>query len=129
MTTAFDYSSLKTTADQLLERFGKPITLSRAARGADLDPWEQDQGPASSTAAQSITGLFGVQIALDKETLTLQRIERPLGRFVFQASTAIPEEVGPEWILSTGSSEFQIERVKPVEPGSTLLVYFAVVAL
>lgn len=130
----FDYSSLKSTADSLLLRFGKAIVLSRASRLANdpvdnLDSWETDQGPVATSAAQSISGLFGVQIALDKETLELQTIERPLGRWVFQASTAIPEEVGTAWLLTADGLTFEIVSVKPVRPGDTLLVYFAVVSL
>ena len=131
---SFDYSGLKTTADSLIERFGKAIVLSRDSRLADtptdnLDPWEQDQGPTATSAAQSISGLFGVRINLDKETLNLQTIERPLARWVFQASDALTEEIGPAWTLTADGNTFQVVSTRPVQPGDTLLVYFAVVAL
>ncbi len=124
----FDYAPIKLIADTLIPQFGIPIVLARASRAAQKD-WEQDQGPAATTAAQSISGLSGVQIALDEETLALQTIERPLGRWVFQASTSLLEVVGPEWTLTANSLTYQVVTTRPVQPGDTLLVYFAVVEL
>lgn len=130
MTAAFDYSGLKTTADSLIDRFGKDVVLSRGSHeSVNLDAWEQSQGPTSEDPAQSISGIRGVQIKLDRETLELQTIDRPMGRWVLQAASAIPDDVGPEWILSADGASFQIITLRPVKPGDTLLVYFATVAL
>ena len=136
MTTAFDYSSLKASADSLITRFGTSIVLSRASRSADLDVWEQDQGPTSTSAAQSISGLTGVRLNLTLKSLTspaatfeLSTPERPTARWVFQASTAIPEVVGPEWIFTADGLSYQVVNVRPVQPGTLLLLYFATVAL
>ena len=96
---------------------------------SNLDPWEQSQGPTATDAAQSISGLFGIQIELDREGLELQTTERRLARWVFQADDAIPEEVGIEWTLTADGNTFDIFRVKPVRPGPLLLLYFALVAL
>ena len=135
MSTAFDYSGLKATADRLIERFGQAIVLTRAARGGTvldpLDPWEQDQGPLATSAAQRISGLFGVQIAPDSETLSFQTVERLTARWVFQASDAIPEDVGTEWALELVETGvvFEVLSTRPLRPGPTLLTYFAVVAI
>lgn len=136
MTAAFDYSDLKTTADALIQRFGKAVVLTRQSRSADLDFWEQDQGPTASTDAQSISGLYGVRLNLetlsftgDPGTLALSTPEHPLAKWVIQASTELPEPIGPEWELVAGGASYQVSSVEPVQPGSTLLLYFVMVNL
>ncbi|MGB5810111.1 MAG: hypothetical protein WBG86_06245 [Polyangiales bacterium] len=128
MSASFDYSGLKTTADSLIARFGIPITLVRQSRSDGLDPWEQDQGPAATSAAQSVTA-NGVQVSLDKLTLELQTIERPLGRWVVDASTAIPEPLDTLWKLAANGLTYDVTAINPVQPGDTLMLYFVTVAL
>ena len=136
MTAAFDYSSLKTTADTLIQRFGTAVVLTRQSRSADLDFWEQDQGPTASAAAQSISGLYGVRLNLetlsftgDPGTLALSTPEHPLAKWAIQASALLPESIGPEWELVAGGASYQVSSVEPVQPGSTLLLYFVMVNL
>jgi hypothetical protein len=129
MTAAFDYAALKAAVpDVLLPQFGVAVTLTRAARGTGLKSWEQDQGPAASTAAQSIA-TSGVQVALDKDEIALQTIETRLGKWALTAETLLPEEVGPEWSLVANGITYPIFSVKPVQPGDTLLLYFVMVTL
>jgi hypothetical protein len=130
---AFDYVPIKAVADTLIPSFGVPVVLSRAARAATKS-WEQDQGPAASSDAQSISdGLFGVQITKDVETQAKQNLagrgsnvaqEINSARWVLTAPTTLPEEVGPEWILTAKGTSYPVLVSTPVAPGSLLLVYF-----
>lgn len=127
MAAPFDYAALKAAVpDVLIPQFGMAVTLTRAARGVALEAWEQDQGPAASSAAQSVA-TSGIQVALDKETLALQTIETRLGRWALVADAALPEEVGPEWSLVANGVAYEIVSVKPVAPSGTVLLYFVVV--
>lgn len=126
---AFDYAALKAEVpDVLIPQFGVAVTLTRPARAA-VKSWQQDQGPAASTAAQSISGVHGIQVALDKATTDLETMEQRLGRWVLTAPSALPEEVGPEWSLVANGLTYPILSVQPVQPGGVLLLYFATVKL
>jgi hypothetical protein len=121
---SFDYAPIKQVADDLIPRFGVPVVLSRPARAATKS-WEQDQGPTASSAAQSISaGLFGVQIVKDVETKAKETVETNSARWAVTAPTALPEEVGTEWILTAKGQAYPVLRSTPVEPGSLLLLYF-----
>jgi hypothetical protein len=121
---AFDYVPIKAVADTLLPSFGVPVVLSRPARAATKS-WEQDQGPAASSAAQSISdGLFGVQIVKDIETKVTETVETNSARWAITAPTALPEEVGPEWILTAKGTSYPVLLATPVAPGNLLLLYF-----
>lgn len=125
---AFDYAALKaSTPDKLIPKFGTAVTLTRPARAA-VKSWEQDQGPAASTAAQSIA-ISGVQVQLDKATRDLETVEQRLGRWALTASVTLPEEIGPEWALVANGLSYPIVSVQPVQPGDVLLMYFATVKL
>ena len=139
MTASFDYAALKASVpDVLIPQFGVAVVLSRPARAAS-ENWEQDQGPAASTAAQSISdGLFGIRVKADKETQALQNLagrgannaqEIILARWVITAPSALPEEVGPEWFLTASGVAYPVQRSTPVQPGGVLLVYFIDVKL
>lgn len=133
MTASFDYSGLKTTADSLIERFGIVVSLDRVDRTASLDSWEQDQGPASTSDAQSISA-FGIQTILDKNTLDigslgLDTVERPLGQWAIQAAAALPEQMSTGWKLAANGFTYDVLNVRPVQPGSTLLLYFLIIQL
>lgn len=125
---SFDYAALKAEVpDVLIPRFGIPVTLQRASR-APAKSWEQDQGPAASSAAQSIA-TSGVQVALDKDTIEASTQEQRLGRWALTAEPALPEEVGPEWELVVDGLTYPISAVRPVKPGPVILLYFVVVQL
>ncbi len=125
------YAEMKAVADELIgdPELGQPIVLTREARDVDLESWEESQGPTASDAAQSISGLQGIRRTLDKEALALQTIEMQLGQWVFQAADAIPEEIDTTWSMVTGGVSYPIIQVRPVAPGTLLLLYFAVVQI
>ena len=128
MTAAFDYTRLSTVFTSLVDRFGVDVVLTRPSRAA-VETWQQDQGPASASAAQDISGLRGVQVALDKDALALQTIERQVGRWAVTTVDALPEEVGLEWSMTAKGLSYPIINVRPVRPGPVLLGYFITVQL
>lgn len=128
MAAPFPYEALKAVADELLTSAGIDVVLQRESR-SPAKSWEQDQGPASTSSAQSISGIKGVEVQLDKETIDLQATEGRLGRWALTAPETLPEEVGTEWELVANGLTYPIVNVQPKRPGAVLLLYFVVVRL
>lgn len=138
---AFDYSELLATATELIEQFGRSITLTRPSRTpAPAKTWLTQQGAASAAAAQSITttGVFldyetankGQLMAESRSGGAQQTVETKLAVFLVPAEPTLPEEVGPDWkVLEASGREWEITSVEPLQPGPTLLFYTIMVSL
>ncbi len=128
---AFDYASFKADVpDTLIPFFGQDVQLSRAARTPEK-PWETDQGPAETSAAQLIEGIQGVQIQLTKEDQAFAGLnpEVRIARWVITSTPEIPEELGTEWRLIGDGFDYPILLAQPVNPGGLNLLYFLRVQL
>lgn len=130
MSSAF-YDSLKVVADSLIQEFGKAVTLRReASTFADSDaPWE---GPATSggdTQAITATAVF-FDLSNDPFTTTgagigrgSTPVEEHRGRVLVEAVSALPEEIGTDWVIDDGTRRYEITTARPVNPGGTLIYY------
>lgn len=127
---AFNYESLQGTAQGLIDRFGRPANLVRAARTttATVPPgktWLAPQGDADADAAPA------QDIAVTAVFLSLVRTDR-LGQVV-EAKTQsvligaeldadIPEELGPDWTLEEADRTWEVLSSKPLKPGPLLML-------
>jgi len=128
----FDYSGLLATADRLIERFGRTVTLRRKSESPATasKPW----GPASSVASdiQAIetTAVFlGPQFeSFDSVTagigLGVTNVEEKTGRVLVKALAAtLPEELQIGWQIDDGTRVFEIISSRPIKPGGTLMYH------
>ncbi len=142
MAAAFDYAPLQATAQALIDRFGRPATLTRAARLTVEDPakpWLPVQGhdPAAAPAQSiDVTAAFLGLIRTDRAG---QTVEAKTQSVLIGSETELPEEVGSEWTLvdvlpataPTGAvaKTWEVLSSKPLKPGPVLLMYRLELAL
>lgn len=110
---AFDYSSLKSTAERLIENFGKSATLIQPAEpDSDADPWDP-VGDSKSTITLVETGY---SLTNRNETLVQS------GDKIWLVSTA-GEDVELEDKIKLDSREYSLVDVQPLNPGGTTLLF------
>lgn len=115
----FDYARLRGTADRLIDRFGKPATLTRTTRSEE--PQYEWDGPADITAQP-----LPITVVEDKATTRYSRddggalIPRSVRVLVIAASGEAPR-MGDTINLADGPHE--IARLAPLQPGDTVLLY------
>lgn len=135
---AFDYDALKAKVDPLLERFGRSLCLTRAARATTAEPiagkpWlstsKGDATTAEVAAAQTISDLTGVFLSLVRRDRDGQTVEAKTQGVLLLAADELPEEVGPDWQLVDGTRTWEIVSSAPLEPGPVLLLYRLELAL
>jgi len=134
MSSAF-YIGLKATADELLTEFGEPITLRRSS-ATQTDPAKPWNGPAavdSDTQAVTANAVF-FDLSNDPFTTTgagigrgSTPVEEHRARVLVQAASALPEEMGTDWVIDRGGRQYSITASRPQNPGGTLLYYEMVV--
>ncbi len=141
MAAAFDYESLRDDkVGPLIERFGRDLTLTRAARGTTAAPIEPaktwlstSQGDADVDAApaQSITGLKGVFLSLVRRDREGQTVKASTQGVILLASSSLPEEIGSDWELLDvdDAKTWEIVSSAPLKPGPTLMIYRLELAL
>ncbi len=135
---AFDYQPLQTTAQSLIDRFGRAATLTRAVRTTTAIPvagkaWlPTAEGDADTDAAEAqsipVTAVF---LSLDRRDRTGQVTEAKTQSVLIGAEldANIPEEVGPDWVLCDDTRDWEILSSKPLSPGPTLMLYKLELAL
>jgi hypothetical protein len=128
---AFDYDSLQVTAQGLINRFGRPATLTRAERLTVEDPakpWLPIQGDPAAAPAQAIT-LQCVFLSLDRTDRDGQVVEAKTQTVLAGAESTLPEEVGPDWTLVDGDRTWELVSSRPLKPGPVLMIYKLELAL
>lgn len=134
MSSAF-YTGLKATADELLTEFGEAVTLRRAASTFEdpTKPWEGPDVDGADTQAISANAVF-FDLSNDPFTTTgagigrgSTPVEEHRGRVLVQAASALPAEVGTDWVIDRGGRQYSITASRPQNPGGTLLYYEMVV--
>lgn len=126
---AFDYSGLASTATALIEKFGAAITLERDARAVPPgEPWLSQQGTTAAAPAQSISST-GVQVSLEQSQRDGDVQTANEAVFLVLADSALPEQMGTDWRLVRDGVQYEVQRSRPLKPGSTLLLYKVVVAV
>lgn len=121
----FDYARLRATADRLIDRFGKPATLTRKVRAAPSEGgprYEWDEPSEGEPDAVPIP----ITVVEDKATTRYSRddagalIPRSVRVLMITASGEAPR-MGDTITLADGPHE--IARLAPLEPGDTVLLY------
>ena len=138
---AFDYVSLRDNkVGPAIEKFGRDITLTRAARGTSGTPIEPaktwlstSRGDADVDAApaQSITGLKGVFLSLLTRDRDGQTVPTTTQGVLVLAATELPEELGSDWELTDvdDAKTWEVVSSAPLKPGPELLIYRLELAL
>ena len=124
---AFDYPSLATKAQNLITEFGRPATLTRAARvtaaAPDVTkPWLPVQGDAADAAAQSIL-VSMVFLSLVREDRDGQVVEAKTQSVLIGSGIILPEEIGTDWKVTDGTRSWEVMNSLPLQPGPTLMIY------
>ena len=129
---ALDYTALKAVAKRLIDENGRAVTLRRESRTpADpTKPWSASDTTAaaagSADGVQALSGIVGVFLDVERDDtaqLPGSLAEEKRGRVLFPAEVALPEEVGPDWVIDDGTRRFEVINAKPVKPGGTLVYY------
>jgi len=135
LSAPFDYSVLKTAADDLIDQFGEAVTLRRASTTA-ADPTKPWEGPIASDANTQAISAKAVFFDLSNDPFTTTGagigrgstpVEEHRARVLVQAVTALPEEVGTDWLIDRAGRKYGITASRPQNPGGTLLYYEMVV--
>ena len=107
---AYDYSSLKATADRLIARFGKTATLvTRTKSGTDYNPTITDS-PASVTVVELNYSLT------NRDGSLIQQGDK---MFLMKAAAAPDMESK----IRLGSTDYMMVDVKEIAPGATTLLF------
>ena len=134
MSSAF-YTDLKATADELLTEFGEPITLRRAATtfSDPAAPWEGPTPSGGDTQEITANAVF-FDLSNDPFTTTgagigrgSTPVEEHRARVLVQAVTALPEELGTDWIIDRDGRQYSITASRPQDPAGLTLYYEMVV--
>ena len=135
MSAPFDYSDLKTTADDLITEFGEAVTLRRSATTfADpAAPWEGPEVAGATVQAIAAQAVF-FDLSNDPFTTTgagigrgSTSVEEHRARVLVQAVAALPAEIGTDWAVDRGGRLYSITAARPQNPGGTLLYYELIV--
>ena len=142
MAAAFDYVPIESKARALIVRFGRPATLTRAARLTVSDPakpWLPVQGQDPDAAPAQSIAVTAVFLSLVRTDRAGQAVEAKTQGVLIGAETELPEEVGPDWTLvedlaataPTGAvaKTWEVLSSKPLRPGPLLLMYRLELAL
>ncbi len=133
---AFDYSGLVTVAADLLDSFGREVTLKVASKTpVDSDKsWGARQTDAVATDDQTITGVKAVFViptsgraGLSDAGAEQQRAGTTTNKRRLKVFIA-PSELGgtvidDSWQLVDGTTTYEILVVNPVRPGPDLILY------
>lgn len=138
MSASFDYSGLLSTAQNLISRFGRSVTLERAS-DAPADP-ARPWGPPATTGDDVISvdvtavflgtdrGSFGA-VTLGSGGGGQTNVEAKTSRVLIAQDATITIEIGPEWQINDGTRLWEIVSVEPIKPGGTLIYFDAQVKL
>lgn len=134
---AIDYAKALATATRLISENGRDITVSRSSDTlADPSrPW----GPKESTGGPSVSTI-GVFLDLEREDfgavtaglgLVGSNVQAKSQRVLVPADPALPEEVGPDWLVTdvANGQTYEVFNSKPLKPGPTLIFYTLEVSL
>lgn len=115
-----DYAELATVAEELIQEFGRAISVRKVTTGAPADPakpWEPGAEATVDTAGNGVfletkrSHLTGEIIPADQSLLLLSAAE--LGAVIPIAKDRIVD----------GSDVWEITKVETLKPGATTLLY------
>jgi hypothetical protein len=143
VSAAFPYEALRTEkVDPLIVRFGRDVTLTRAALPTTAappagKPWvpttRGDADTVDDAAAQSIGGLKAVFKSLIRTDRDGQTVEAKTQGVIIGAEAELPEQVGKDWKLveaaADGGRVWEVVTSRPLKPGPTLMLYTLELAL
>jgi hypothetical protein len=109
----FDYTSVRDTADELLEEFGMAATIRRLANTGD--PYDPTQ-TATDTACTVVVTDYAHS---EKDGTRIQVKDRKV--LVAAGSLAITPTPADRFVL--GGISYEIVAVSPLEPGGTVVMY------
>lgn len=135
---SFDYTGLLSTADDLITRFGRTVTLKRPSQTPDdpAKPWAKRQDDATATDDISVSTI-GVFLDPKRGNRVLSSSARPTSevsekeaRLLLTADSDFPSDVGPDWyVIDDDGTRWDLLDIKPIRPGPTLLYFDARVRL
>ena len=113
--TAFDYSRPKATADRLIERYGQTgILRRRTTTGPEYDPTEGDPDDHACrfvVADYEASEIDGTRVlATDKKALLAK------GSLTIEPSLS-------DLLVESDASVYKIVGIKPLKPGSSVVMY------
>ena len=127
---SFDYSGLLTTATELIDLFGRSVTLRRQSESPtdSARPWGPRDTAATDVQAVTATGVF-LDVLDDAWTTTgagigrgSTAVDEKKGRCLIKVVT-LPDDLDPTWRVDDGTRVYEITQVYAVRPGGTLLYY------
>jgi len=107
---AYDYSSLKETADRLIARFGKSATLVTLTNsGTDYDP----------TVTESTTAITLVEIGYSLTNRNESLVQVGDKIFLVQAAA----EPATDDKIRLDGADYNMVDAQPLSPGATVMLY------
>ena len=119
MATEYDYSKLAATAERLIKRFGRSMEVRLQLTAPDpTKPW------TPGTQTEQVTPVKGVFTKIDEKYIKEELVEFG-DQFVLVAGTTVLDVSLKGTIKDTGGdgSTWKIVRIKPVKPGTQMMLY------
>lgn len=111
---SYSYLGLKSTATDLITKFGQPVTFSRFNLNTYSPSAGFDSEGSATTYAANIV-LFG-QIKSEENETSVQRKEFPASM-----SSATAPKIGDTATIN--SEKYRIIEINPIQPASTVVYY------
>lgn len=127
---SFDYTEMLATAQELIEEFGRSITVRRLTNTpADANkPWRGAANPASPISAQVTLAAVGVPpyslIELGKKTLTPELSQRSTLIFIAAPDDAATDITGFDEVVDADGKVYRITELHTLRPASTTLLHY-----
>lgn len=128
---AYDYSKARATADRLIQRFGRPITLKAESRTpADVDtPWKGSAVSPSNITEVTLWGVFvppGAVRIFDLTALGEATKNVDLIAFSEQIIITYPGDVdiSPFKVVNDGTADWGVTATQLLKPGSDQVLAF-----
>lgn len=113
----FNYSRIKKTAENLISKFGAPITLVATSSVQNPEKWK---APIQSTTS---VDLKAVSADYKEKYIDGSMIKRGDKKFLIAAKGVMLEPDMTGWIIDNIGSKWNIVKVSTTVPGSDKILY------
>lgn len=115
--TSFDYTATRATAERLLERFGRSVSLRRTTVSGG-DAWNPGGGTAT-TVNHAATAVVTEYDAREIDGTLIRREDRR----VILSTEGLSVTPATSDKVVVGATVYAIVNVAPLEPGGTVVLY------
>lgn len=116
--TAFDYARSRATAERLIARFGRAVTVRRKAVSGATEAWNPSTGTVTTTDYPA-TAVITEYAAREIDGTLIRREDRRV-QLSTEGLNITPTTADA---LIVGSDVLAIVNVAPLEPGGTVVLY------